>query len=138
MGDDVGVRRGGWILLLLLAGVVLVVVGSRDLSSQDEPGAPATAQTESSGSSQELPREVFETIALIESDGPFPSERDGAVFMNREGLLPGHERGYWHEYTVPTPGESDRGARRIVAGRGGELYYTADHYRSFVRVKEPR
>lgn len=58
--------------------------------------------------------------------------------MNREGLLPQRERGYWREYTVPTPGESDRGARRIVAGRGGELYYTADHYRSFVRVKETR
>ncbi len=131
-------RRGGWILLLLLAGVVLVVVGSRDLTSQDPPGTAAPKQTQSSRSSQELPREVFETIALIESDGPFPHSRDGAVFMNRESLLPSHERGYWHEYTVPTPGESDRGARRIVAGRGGELYYTADHYRSFVRVKETR
>jgi ribonuclease T1 len=138
MRDDEGMRRGGWILLLLLAGAVLVVVGNRGLNSQDEPRATAGAHTRSPQSSQELPREALETIALIRSDGPFPHGRDGAVFMNREGLLPSHERGYWHEYTVPTPGASDRGARRIVAGRGGELYYTGDHYRSFVRVKEPR
>ena len=131
-------RRGGWILLLLLAGVVLVVVGSRDTGSQDAPGRTPNTQLESPRASQDLPPEVAETVALIESDGPFPYSRDGAVFMNREGLLPRHERGYWREYTVPTPGESDRGARRIVAGRGGELYYTADHYRSFVRLKEPR
>lgn len=131
-------RRGGWILLLLLAGVVLVVVGNRDLTGHDEPRATGSAQTQSPQSGQQLPREALETIAVIRSGGPFPHSRDGAVFMNREGLLPSHERGYWHEYTVPTPGESDRGARRIVAGRGGELYYTGDHYRSFVRVKEPR
>jgi ribonuclease T1 len=131
-------RRGGWIFLLLLAGVVLIAVGNRGLTSQDEPRATAGVQTQSPQSSQGLPREALETIALIRSGGPFPHSRDGAVFMNREGLLPSHERGYWHEYTVPTPGESDRGARRIVAGRGGELYYTGDHDRSFVRVKEPR
>ena len=131
-------RRGGLILLLLLAGVVLIVVGSRDIANQDEPRTTSTTQAETPRSSQGLPREVFETIALIESGGPYPYSRDGVVFMNREGLLPQHERGYWREYTVPTPGESDRGARRIVAGRSGELYYTADHYRSFVRVKETR
>jgi ribonuclease T1 len=130
-------RRGGWILLMLLAGVVLIVVGTRG-PSQDEPRTTSTAQTQTPQSGQGLPREALETIALIESDGPFPYSRDGAVFMNREGQLPQRERGYWREYTVPTPGESDRGARRIVAGRGGELYYTADHYRSFVRVKETR
>jgi ribonuclease T1 len=131
-------RRGGWVVLLLVAAVVLVVVGTRGQSGSDGSDAGPAEQSQSPRSSQGLPPEALETIALIESDGPFPHSRDGAVFMNREGLLPRHERGYWREYTVPTPGESDRGARRIVAGAGGELYYTADHYRSFVRVKEPR
>lgn len=84
----------------------------------------------------ELPREAQRTIALIEQDGPFPFEKDGSVFQNRERILPNKPRGYYREYTVITPGEDDRGARRIVAGRGGELYYTADHYDSFVRVLE--
>ncbi len=138
MGDDEGMRRGAWILLLLLVGVALVVIGGRDLAGQDKAGGPPTTQTQTAPSGQELPPEVAETIALIQSDGPFPYARDGAVFSNREGLLPQHEHGYWREYTVPTPGESDRGARRLVAGQGGELYYTPDHYRSFVRLKEPR
>lgn len=131
-------RRGGWILVLFLVGIALIVIGVRDNTARDEPSATPTGQTQAPRSTQGLPDEALETIALIRSDGPFPYSRDGVVFMNREGLLPQHERGYWHEYTVPTPGESDRGARRIIAGRGGELYYTADHYRSFVRVKEPR
>lgn len=81
-----------------------------------------------------LPEEATRTVALIRSNGPFPYARDGATFGNREGQLPRHERGYYREYTVKTPGASGRGARRIVAGRGGELYYTDDHYRSFRKV----
>ena len=84
----------------------------------------------------ELPPEARETLALIRSGGPFPYARDGVVFNNREGLLPKRERGYYREYTVKTPGSRDRGARRIVAGRAGELYYTHDHYRSFRRIIE--
>jgi ribonuclease T1 len=84
----------------------------------------------------ELPAEARETLALIRSGGPFPYQRDGAVFGNREGLLPKRERGYYREYTVRTPGARDRGARRIVSGRGGELCYTDDHYRSFRRITE--
>ena len=85
---------------------------------------------------QELPPEARQTLALIRAGGPFPYARDGAVFNNREGRLPARERGYYREYTVKTPGASDRGARRIVAGRGGEFYYTHDHYRSFKRIIE--
>jgi len=81
-----------------------------------------------------LPQEARETIRLIERGGPFPYDKDGATFQNREGLLPKRPSGYYREYTVITPGSYDRGARRIVAGRGGELYYTADHYDSFKRV----
>ena len=84
----------------------------------------------------ELPPEARATLALIKAGGPFPYQRDGTVFCNREGLLPRRERGYYREYTVKTPGAKDRGARRIVAGRGGEYYYTADHYRSFRRIIE--
>ena len=83
-----------------------------------------------------LPREARETLALIGSNGPFPHQKDGTVFGNREALLPKRERGYYREYTVRTPGSRDRGARRIVAGRGGEYYYTDDHYRSFRRIRQ--
>jgi len=83
-----------------------------------------------------LPAEARETIALIRAGGPFAHARDGAAFGNREGLLPRRARGYYREYTVRTPGARDRGARRIVAGRAGELYYSGDHYRSFRRIRE--
>ena len=83
-----------------------------------------------------LPPEARQTLALIKAGGPFPDARDGADFGNREALLPQAGRGYYREYTVRTPGARDRGARRIVAGRGGEYYYTADHYRSFRRIRE--
>ena len=85
----------------------------------------------------ELPSQARDTIALIRKGGPHPYERDGIVFGNFEKRLPLKERGYYREYTVRTPGSNDRGARRIVAGRGGELYYTDDHYGSFRRIKEP-
>jgi ribonuclease T1 len=84
----------------------------------------------------ELPPEARQTLALIHQGGPFPFARDGVVFNNREGQLPTRKRGYYHEYTVKTPGARDRGARRIVAGEGGELYYSDDHYRSFRRITE--
>jgi len=83
-----------------------------------------------------LPPEARATISLINNGGPFPYERDGIVFRNFENRLPSREQGYYREYTVQTPGEKSRGARRIVAGRGGELYYTVDHYRSFMRIRE--
>ena len=83
-----------------------------------------------------LPPEARQTLALIKGGGPFPYQRDGVEFRNREGLLPKRERGYYREYTVKTPGAKDRGARRIVAGRAGEYYYTDDHYRSFRRIIE--
>lgn len=83
----------------------------------------------------ELPPEAHDTIELIERDGPFPFDKDGSVFQNRERLLPLQSVGYYREYTVITPGENDRGARRIVAGREGELYYTDDHYASFKRIE---
>lgn len=89
----------------------------------------------------DLPPEARHTLALIRQGGPFPYKRDGIIFHNRERLLPIKPRGYYLEYTVPTPGIRSRGARRIIMGRGAtadvrkaEAYYTEDHYRSFRRI----
>ncbi|MFF4604909.1 ribonuclease domain-containing protein [Streptomyces sp. NPDC001339] len=79
-----------------------------------------------------LPSQAHDTLDLIAQGGPYPYPKDGTVFDNREGVLPAHDTGYYHEYTVKTPGSPDRGARRIVTGRqANEDYYTADHYKSF-------
>jgi ribonuclease T1 len=82
----------------------------------------------------DLPPEAGTTIALIASGGPFPYAQDGSTFQNRERILPARPKGYYREYTVPTPASSDRGARRLVTGQKGEMYYTDDHYSSFRRV----
>ena len=93
----------------------------------------------------DLPPEAKQTLELIQRGGPFPfPKKDGSTFGNRENRLPQQTRGYYREYTVPTPGSRDRGARRIVAGEGrsgnvassGEYYYTDDHYSSFRRIRE--
>ena len=89
----------------------------------------------------DLPKEARETLAKIKAGGPFPyPAKDGTVFGNREKRLPPKERGYYREYTVPTPGARDRGARRIIAGgevkSSGDYWYTEDHYNSFRRIRE--
>ncbi|MGV9365695.1 ribonuclease domain-containing protein [Amycolatopsis sp. NPDC003731] len=79
-----------------------------------------------------LPAEATTTYRLIQTNGPFPyPKNDGVVFDNREGILPACASGYYHEYTVPTPGSSTRGTRRIVTGSAGEYFYTGDHYATF-------
>lgn len=84
---------------------------------------------------KELPKQGRDTLALIQSGGPFPHDRDGVTFNNREKILPKAKRGYYNEYTVRTPGVKHRGARRIVCGgdqrAANECYYTADHYKTF-------
>ncbi len=82
-----------------------------------------------------LPPEALTTLARIRSGGPFPYDRDGIVFSNRERILPPRPRGYYREYTVPTPFSRDRGARRIVTGGPGEVFWTSDHYASFSRIR---
>ncbi|EST21398.1 MULTISPECIES: ribonuclease domain-containing protein [Streptomyces] len=79
----------------------------------------------------DLPSQAHDTLDLIDQGGPYPYPQDGGVFQNREGLLPQQSTGYYHEYTVKTPGSPDRGARRIVTGNTQQDYYTADHYASF-------
>lgn len=98
------------------------------MPERDPDGLPYVALTS-------LPVEVAETVELIDAGGPFPHPgKDGSTFGNFEGVLPDRARGYYAEYTVETPGVPHRGARRIVAGDGGELYWTEDHYESFERV----
>lgn len=82
----------------------------------------------------DLPSQAQATIALIDKGGPFPYSRDGITFSNFDGLLPKERSGYYKEYTVPTPGASTRGARRIIVGQDGTMYYTSDHYKSFRRI----
>ena len=106
------------------------------------PGTATTGETTAQGEAAArwptfLPPEAVATLEAIERGGPFPYDRDGTVFQNRERLLPERPRGYYREYTVITPGSRDRGARRIVAGGQPPetYYYTDDHYRSFRRVE---
>jgi guanyl-specific ribonuclease Sa len=130
------------IALLLLAAVAAAQWWSdREAPRPPEP-VSATADTPPARGSDRtqpsfLPREAVETLAAIERGGPFPHDRDGSVFQNRERRLPEWPRGYYREYTVRTPGSRDRGARRIVSGGDPPevYYYTDDHYRTFRRVE---
>jgi len=88
----------------------------------------------------ELPPEARDVLARIRAGGPHRYERDGVVFGNREHQLPAQKRGYYHEYTVATPGVKTRGARRIVCGgpktAPDACWYTGDHYETFARIRE--
>jgi guanyl-specific ribonuclease Sa len=133
-------RRVSAALLGLLALVLGGWFGQGSPTADDLRPVPAvTVQSELVVRAlSELPPEAAEVWALIQDGGPFPYEQDGTTFGNREGLLPDRERGWYREYTVPTPGEDDRGARRLVIGGERELYYTDDHYGSFVAVDPDR
>jgi ribonuclease T1 len=103
--------------------------------------ARGDAPAQASVSLAQLPPEVRTTHRLILADGPFPNRKDGSVFANRERALPAERRGFYHEYTVRTPGAHDRGARRIVCGgkqpaRPDACFYTGDHYTSFQRIAD--
>jgi ribonuclease T1 len=114
-------------LMLALAGLAAPVAAQKAPVAKPEVTEVAIAS---------LPPETRVTMALIRKGGPFPYARDGAIFANREGVLPKERRGYYREYTVKTPGQRTRGARRIVWGAGGEFYYTDDHYNHFRRIRE--
>jgi ribonuclease T1 len=112
--------------------LALVFAGTPVLAQRGPPPAHVIGEV----AAKELPAEALATLTLIHKGGPYPYAKDGAVFGNREGQLPKQKRGYYHEYTVKTPGERTRGARRIVKGGSGELFYTDDHYSSFRRILE--
>jgi ribonuclease T1 len=122
---------------LLIAAALALAAFAGGTSARDLPAAAGIAVAN-------LPAEARQTLVLIKRGGPFPFRRDGVVFGNFEQRLPFRPRGYYREYTVPTPGARDRGARRIIAGAGrqrdvrtsGEYYYSDDHYRTFRRITE--
>jgi ribonuclease T1 len=124
-----------WIGALLFAAAALFAPPG---AARDVPSTIAEVRLD------DLPVEARQTLARIKRGGPYEYRKDGSVFGNREKRLPAQPRGYYTEYTVRTPYSRDRGARRIVAGRGaerdpatsGEYYYTDDHYNSFRRILE--
>lgn len=120
---------------LVLTGFLLALAL---LSTSVGARGPTPVDASMTVSVAELPRQGAETYRLIQQGGPFPYEKDGTVFGNRERLLPAQKRGYYREYTVPTPGARNRGKRRIVCGGApttpDACYYTADHYASFRRI----
>ena len=120
--------------MLAVVGAAVLVPGLAEARTADAPGAADTVALAS------LPPEARQTHRLILAGGPFPYDKDGTVFFNRERLLPSRPRGHYREYTVRTPGLSHRGARRIVCGgkppsQPEVCFYTADHYASFKRIQ---
>ncbi|MEV0527641.1 ribonuclease domain-containing protein [Streptomyces sp. NPDC050439] len=122
---------------LLVCLAVLLTGCSSDSGGEAESSASAPAWAPhgmATVRADRLPAEARRTLRLIDDGGPFTYAKDGSVFGNFEGELPKQRRGHYREYTVRTPGERDRGARRIVTGSGDETYYTDDHYASFKAV----
>ena len=129
-----GLRRAGLAIVVAAAGLAGATLPNG--SAQAREAAPPAVVTLA-----ELPPEAVKTHGLILSGGPFPYDKDGSVFGNRERLLPLQPRGFYREYTVKTPGARNRGARRIVCGgrqptAPEACYYSADHYASFRRIVE--
>ena len=129
-------------LFLALAACLGYVTGAIGDTTRQSPQRDSIASV----SLADLPPEAIATLRLIQRGGPFPyPHKDGSTFNNFEKRLPPQIRGYYREYTVPTPGRRDRGARRLIAGMGprgdvgtsGEYYYTEDHYRHFRRIIQP-
>jgi ribonuclease T1 len=125
--------------LLALIILVLLLVGgyaARALegNGHSKLGSPASQSARSSVPLSGLPLQARQTVALIQAGGPFPYSHDGIVYQNLERQLPIEPAGYYHEYTVVTPGSEDRGTRRIVTGKDGRFYYTGNHYASFSRI----
>ena len=146
------VLAGVVVLAFMLAGIPQTGTAPPDAgrsspaSSAAAPRTPTPGRTTAAGvtnpsslpeiKASDLPAEARQTLALIARGGPYPYSRDNVPFGNFERILPRKASGYYREFTVRTPGESDRGARRIVAGAAGEKYYTADHYETFKFIAE--
>jgi len=116
-------------LFVVILALASMPVEATELSSHSKVAVDVIAVTE-------LPPEARDTLRAIKQGGPFAYSRDGVIFKNYERILPERPRGYYHEYTVKTPGAHNRGARRIISGATNEYYYTADHYQSFKRIRE--
>ncbi|CFB61139.1 Guanyl-specific ribonuclease Sa [Pandoraea apista] len=138
-GDRLAMTMARWLHRGIVA---LTAAGSVFLAGNTvaRETAPYVTDQTATVSVAELPREAQRTLTLIAQGGPFPYAKDGIVFGNYEKRLPKKPRGYYHEYTVPTPGARNRGARRIICGGDQRTvdpcYYTQDHYNSFRRIRE--
>ena len=150
-------RSVGAVVLVLVAVLVVLLLGratgtgtaepapatsARSASTATKPAATRAPRDPASGldvvAAADLPGEARRTLALIDRSGPYPYAQDGTVFGNVEGVLPRQPRGWYHEYTVRTPGEPDRGPRRIVTGgtgTGRAYFWTDDHYATFARIR---
>jgi ribonuclease T1 len=117
-------------LVAALAAAGIVIPGLGDDGS--EPAPPPSADTVAIPAGERAA--IERVLAAIDAGAPLPYEEDGGTFQNREGRLPERPLGYYREYTVATPGSPDRGARRLVIGESGEIYYTDDHYESFTEL----
>ena len=124
-------RRRPLVALIVLILLLVIGYGARALGGSD---GSSSGSAKGVVALSALPEQAAQTVALIQHNGPFPYRQDGVVFNNAERHLPIEPSGYYHEYTVRTPGSTDRGARRIIRGQDGRYYYTADHYDSFVVV----
>ena len=127
--------------LIALCALIVVAVGyARMRTNASDPATTAVGVRTCPVAT--LPHEVVDTVRVIHSNGPFPFPRDdGVVFSNREGHLPEQIRGYYHEYTVITPGSHSRSTRRIITGGApltnpGQYFYTGDHYDSFCPITD--
>ncbi len=129
-----GRRSGVAVVVAALLGVLLWWVSDTGTTTATDPVAPDAPDGLPVVALADLPPEAAETVDLIDDGGPYPHEQDDGTFFNREGLLPEEPEGFYREYTVETPGSDDRGARRIVAGDDGTLWWTDDHYASFARI----
>jgi ribonuclease T1 len=130
-----GRQRYRWLLLLAAAAMLVAWLVAGGGQGEDDPAKDAASGLPVVRLAA-LPPEAGRTVELIDAGGPFPEpDHDGGTFGNREELLPDQPMGYYREYTVPTPGVDHRGARRIVAGDGEELYWTDDHYSSFSLIR---
>ena len=129
-------KRRSSLLAWVFAALMALAIGQRwlpaDLRSFHQSGQTAAADLTQFPADER--QAIDATLALLKAGGPFPYGKDGSEFSNREGRLPQQASGYYREYTVETAGSPDRGARRIVSGRTGEIYYTRDHYQTFVRL----
>jgi ribonuclease T1 len=130
-----GRQRFRWLLLLAAATMLVAWLVAGGGGGEEDPATDAASGLPVVRLAA-LPPEAGRTVELIDAGGPFPEpDHDGGTFGNREELLPDRPVGYYREYTVPTPGVDHRGARRIVAGDGEELYWTDDHYSSFSLIR---
>jgi ribonuclease T1 len=125
---------------MIRAAIIRLVAAAFCAATLQAPAALARGPATDDIAKSALPAEARDVLERINTGGPFQYERDGVVFGNREHQLPERKRGYYHEYTVPTPGARTRGARRIVCGgpkaAPETCYYTGDHYRTFARIRE--